>query len=131
MWRQSWNLQSPRAPVNFRKAESFRVQLLDGGREIAHARRVDQRAAGIERIRTRGGRGVTAFLLAHESAGFDLFLRQQRVHQRRLADAGLADEHADRAGEQRAQLGEAVPLGRRAGDVRVARGRVRVDLLRG
>ena len=44
---------------------------------------------------------MTAFLLAHQPAGLDLGLRQQRIHQRGLADARLADQHAHRAGEQR------------------------------
>ena len=83
----------------------------------------------VESIRARGGRGVPAFLLAHEAAGLDLRLRQQCIHQRRFADAGLADQHAHRVREQGAQFGESSPVFRGAGHVRVTRGRVGVDFL--
>src|SRR4051812_17618194 len=83
------------------------VLLLDPLAELAHARRVDPQpaAGGDEQLAPR--RGVAAALVAADRAR-GLLGARDRVEQRRLADAGAAEQHAGRArSAERAELVQA------------------------
>ncbi|MNF86040.1 hypothetical protein D3C84_684630 [compost metagenome] len=93
--------------------------------EFADTRGVDQLTAAGEVEQPRGGGGVGALagqLGQRADTGFDF--RQQAVDQRRLADTGLADEHADASVQLRLQLLHPVTVMRRHFQHRVAEGAV-------
>src|SRR5690606_154061 len=102
---------APQQSLEFDEAGLDVVAVDVAEREFANAGRVDQLAAVREVEEPRRGGGVSALagqLGKLADAGFDA--RQQAVDQRRLADPGLADEHAGAAIELAAQRGQAIAL---------------------
>jgi hypothetical protein len=73
-------------------------------REIAHARRIDDRGVGgAQRVPARRGRRVPSFRIAGQRRGLRRRLRRERVDERGLADARLAHQQRDAPCEGAAQ----------------------------
>src|SRR6185312_13775404 len=50
---------------HFDEPQVSRLEIFDGGREVAHPRRIDEPAAAGELVEPRHGRGMAPLLIAH------------------------------------------------------------------
>ncbi len=80
--------------VDFREAEAARLEAGDGRRKVAHAGRIDDRAAFRQIVKRRARGGVTPLGVSVEFARGDLQSGYEARNQRRFPHPRLADEHA-------------------------------------
>src|SRR5437588_4582467 len=92
----------------FREVVAQRFQRQVPQTELADAGRVDQIGAAAEVVKGGGGGGVAAGGAFVQLAGGDVEALIERIQDRRLADAAMADQRAGFAFDESAQFGDAL-----------------------
>src|SRR3954451_21240904 len=111
----------------FREVVAQRLQRQVPQTELANAGRVDEVRAAAEVMKGGGGGGVPAGASFVQLAGGDVETFVERVEDRRLADAAVADQRARFSFHDRAQAGDAFARFDGTGDHRHAQRAVRIE----
>src|SRR3954449_1675881 len=111
----------------FRKVVAQRLQREVPQTELANAGRVDEIRAAAEVVKRGGGGGVAAGASFMQLAGGDIETFVERVEDRRLADAAVADQRARFSFHYTAQFGDPFARFDGTGDHRHAERAIRIE----